>query len=426
MSAPAMPPVFTVSQVVAMMKDCLERRFPSVDIEAEISNWRLYPSGHCYFALKDAGAQIGAVLFARVPCDCRASLCDGRRVKARGRISVYPQRGECQFVVTRIKLAGEGELMAKYLALKAKLENEGLFASTRKKPLPRFPRRIAIVTSPAGAVIHDMCGVLTRRFPNLEIRLYPALVQGADAPRSLVAGVEYFSRLAVSEGDWKPDLLIVARGGGSFEDLFCFNDEALVRTLAACPIPTISAVGHETDYTLCDFAADVRAGTPSIAAEIAVPVLDEIKRSLTASAAALAERLRSRGDALSQHLDRLSDALAASMRSRMERTSEHLAAASRSLSASLRTGVESASMRVSHLTGRLPRAVSIACERAEARLERDRSRLSLLSPYAVLERGYSLTTDASGGVVRDAGALRPGDMITTRLMQGTVRSCVAG
>ncbi len=416
-----MPTVYSVSQVVAMMKTCLEARFPSIDIEAEISNWRRYPSGHCYFALKDAGAQLGAVLFARVPCDCRDALCDGRRVKVRGRLSVYPQRGECQFVVLRIRLAGEGELMAKYLALKAKLEAEGLFARGRKRPLPKFPRRIAIVTSPAGAVIHDMCGVMSRRFPNLEIRLFPAQVQGADAPRSLVAGVTYFSEPG---RDWKPDLLIVARGGGSFEDLFCFNDESLVRAIARCPVPVISAVGHETDFTLCDFVADVRAGTPSIAAEIAVPLLGDVRRRLADASAAMSERLRNRVDAAAQHLDRLSGSLAAAMRSRLERSRLLVEANGRSLAAALRTAAETASMRLGHLAERLPRSLALACERAASRLERDRARLELLSPYAVLKRGYSLTTDASGNVVRDAAALAPGDRISTRLANGAVESRV--
>lgn len=404
-----------------MMKACLETKFPSIDIEAEISNWRRYPSGHCYFALKDAGAQLSAVLFARVPCDCRDALADGRRVKVRGRISVYPQRGECQFIVMRIKLAGEGELMAKYLALKAKLEAEGLFAAQRKKPLPKFPRRIAIVTSPAGAVIHDMCGVLTRRFPNLEIRLFPAQVQGADAPKSIIAGVAYFSDLT---REWRPDLLIVARGGGSFEDLFCFNDEGLIRAIAACPIPVISAIGHETDFTLCDFVADVRAGTPSIAAEIAVPVLDELRRRLATAGETMAERLRSRADNAAQHLDRLGDALVAAMRSRLERAQMRLDALSRALAAALRNAADKANVRVAHLSERLPRSLELALERATSRLDRDRSRLELLSPYAVLKRGYSLTTDSAGNVVKDASTLSPDTVITTRLMKGFVDSRV--
>ena len=276
--AKAMPPVLTVSQLVSEIKSSLEHSFRTVDLEAEISNWRPYPSGHCYFSLKDSGAQISAVLFASVPCDCRDRLCDGRRVKVRAQVTLYPQRGDLQLKILRIKVAGEGELMAQYLALKAKLEAEGLFDRSRKRPLPPMPRRIGLVTSPAGAVVHDMCRVLTRRFRNLEIRLFPAQVQGVDAPRSLIAGLAYFNSLFddPDEAAWRPDLVIVARGGGSFEDLFCFNDEGLVRAIAASRAPVISAVGHETDYTLCDFAADKRAGTPSIAAETAVPELASV------------------------------------------------------------------------------------------------------------------------------------------------------
>lgn len=411
-----MPPVYTVSQVVAMMKSRLEHDFAAIDIEAEISNWRVYPSGHAYFALKDAGAQLNAVLFARVPCNCRDRLGDGRRVKVRGQVTIYPQRGECQLKVLRIKIAGEGELMARYLALKAKLEEEGLFDKARKKPLPSYPRRIALVTSPAGAVVHDMCRVLTRRFRNLEITLYPAKVQGADAPPELIAGIAYFSRLA------RHDVIIVARGGGSFEDLFCFNDEGLVRAIAACPIPVVSAVGHETDFTLCDFVADVRAGTPSIAAELVVPVLADVLRQLDEDMASLTVALRARGENAAQHLDRLSEALAAALRARLARATLGLDAHARSLASSLRGALARANLRLENVLDRLPRAVALAQERAAERLDKARGHLELLSPYAVLERGYSLTTDSAGDVVRDAAAVAEGETVTTRLMRGTIES----
>ncbi|MBO6166927.1 MAG: exodeoxyribonuclease VII large subunit [Kiritimatiellae bacterium] len=416
-----MPPVYSVSQVVAMMKDCLEHRFPSVDIEAEISNWRVYPSGHSYFALKDEGSQLNAVLFARVPCDCRAKLGDGRRVKVRGRISVYPQRGECQFVVTRIKVAGEGELMAKYLALKEKLAAEGLFDSARKRPLPRLPRRIGLVTSQAGAVVHDMCRVLTRRFPNLQIRIFPAQVQGADAPPSLVAGVAYFARNA----DWRADLVIIARGGGSFEDLFCFNDETLVRTIAACPVPVISAVGHETDFTLCDFAADVRAGTPSIAAELAVPLLSDMKKHLGEASEALSRTLRHRGDIEGERLERASKRLVNALRNAGDNAAQHMDRLSERLSLALKNGGSAAAQQMARFAERLDSAVKLAYERQVSALEKAAARLKLLSPYAVLERGYSLTTDSSGAVVTDASQLASGDAITTRFSRGSVQSTVS-
>ena len=414
-----MPPVLTVSQIVAMIKGSLERTFASVDIEGEISNWSLYPSsGHAYFVLKDAGAQIRAVLFARVPCECRDRLGDGRRVKVRGTVTMYPQRGECQIFIKRLKIAGEGELMAKYLELKAKLEAEGLFAPQRKKPLPAYPRRIGLVTSPTGAVVHDMCRVLTRRFPNIHILVYPSSVQGADASRTLIAGVEYFAR-----NPWA-DLVIVARGGGSFEDLFCFNDEALVRAIAACPVPVISAVGHETDYTLCDFVADRRAGTPSIAAEIAVPVLDEVVKRIAQASAKMAYALRSRGDVATQHIDRLSQTLSGALSARLKQDALRLSHLSQRLTASLAGATQRFDLRLGAVCAALPKAAARMLERAGNRLERAASRLALLSPYSVLERGYSLTTDSAGRVVKDASTLSPGDLITTRLAAGCVKSRV--
>ena len=416
-AAKAMPAVYTVSQVVAMVKGCLERTFAFIDIEAEISNWRQYPSGHAYFALKDAGAQLNAVLFAGVPCDCRASLGDGRRVKVRGQVTMYPQRGECQFKVLRIRLAGEGELMAQFLALRAKLASEGLFAQTRKRRLPRIPRRIGLVTSPAGAVVHDMCRVLLRRFPNISITIFPALVQGADAPASIVAALGRAASAAL-------DLVIVARGGGSFEDLFCFNDEQVVRTVAAFPVPVISAVGHETDYTLCDFAADLRAGTPSIAAEIAVPVMADIMERLDAMSRRLVVLLQGAGEMAGQHLDRLSSSIAGALRSRLASTGAELAAAERTLASALRAGLAAASARLDAIAAALPRAAAIASERASQRLTAADAKLSLLSPYAVLDRGYSLTTDAAGNIVRDASTLSKGDTISTRFAVGSVTSTV--
>ena len=280
---------FTVSSLTDRIKRSLEPQFAKIYVEAEISGWRRHSSGHCYFTLKDSGAQISAVMFASAyeRCRAKASLADGAKVLVYANVSVYPPQGKYQLVVLAAKPVGDGDLMQRYLELKAKLEAEGLFDKSRKRPLPFMPRRIAIVTSESGAVIHDMCNVVSRRFPNVAIRLYPAQVQGAEAPAAIIAGIEYFNTASVLAG-WVPDLLIVARGGGSFEDLFCFNDEALVRAVAASKIPVISAVGHETDFTLCDFAADVRAGTPSIAAEIAVPLLSEISSRLESASRQMA------------------------------------------------------------------------------------------------------------------------------------------
>ena len=396
------PTPFTVSSLTDRIKRSLESQFTKIYVEAEISGWRRYPSGHCYFTLKDSGAQISAVMFASAyeRCRAKAMLSDGAKVIVYANVTVYPPRGNYQLVVLAAKPVGEGDLMQRYLELKAKLESEGLFLKSRKRTLPFMPRRIGIVTSEAGAVIHDMCNVISRRFPNVEIRLYPALVQGADAPASIIAGIEYFNRSAGL--GWTPDILIVARGGGSFEDLFCFNDEALVRAVAASKVPTISAVGHETDFTLCDFAADVRAGTPSIAAEISVPLLSEIVLRLDNASRHMTSALRGRGEWFAQRIDHLSDSLEAALVSSLNR----------------------AEMRLSVMRGRLMPSLNLALVKAESRLTRAQESLRLLSPYGVLDRGYSLTVDASGAVVRDASSLKKGDRIRTRFAAGEASSVV--
>ena len=374
------PKPFTVSALTVQLKSAIEPRFTRIYVEAEISGWRLYPSGHAYFTLKDSGAQIQAVMFASALGRCRAAagLKDGAKVVVYGNVSIYAPRGNYQLVVLAAKLVGEGDLMQRYLELKAKLEKEGLFDASRKRPLPFLPRRIGLVTSEAGAVVHDMCTVLSRRFPDVEIRLFPCQVQGSAAAASVVRGLDYFNDPSL---DWKADLLIVARGGGSFEDLFCFNDETLVRAVAASEIPVVSAVGHETDFTLCDFAADVRAGTPSMAAELAVPVVAELRQRISVCDRQLVASLRSRGEFFAQRTDHFSDALVG--------------------------------------------ALTLCRERLERRLEHAATKMRLLSPYGVLERGYSLTRTEDGTVVRDAASLKSGVTIVSRFARGSVTSVVS-
>ena len=395
---------YSVSSLTAELKGVLEAKYTRIYVEAEISGWRLYPSGHAYFTLKDSGAQISSVMFASslARCKVKDSLKDGAKVLVYGNVSVYAPRGNYQLVVLAAKLVGEGDLMQRYLELKDKLGKEGLFDAARKRKLPFLPRRIAIVTSEAGAVIHDMCTVLTRRFPALEIRRYPCLVQGEGAPATIRAGIRYFNGLA-SEQVWMADLLIVARGGGSFEDLFCFNDEALVREVAASKIPTISAVGHETDFTLCDFAADVRAGTPSIAAEIAVPVLADLKSQISDLKSAMVSAVRGKGEFFAQRVDQMADAL----------------------SSALTLAQSNASRRLERILPRLAPALRLHLQKAESRIEKASAKLTAYSPYGVLERGYSLTTSADGSVVKDAAQVKAGDVLTTRLARGTVVSTVS-
>ena len=384
---------YSVSELTGEIKSLLEGRFTRIYVEAEISGWRLYPSGHAYFTLKDEGAQISCVMFASALARCKArdGLKDGAKVLVYANCTAYAPRGNYQLVVLAAKLAGVGDLMQKYLELKAKLEKEGLFDSAKKRPLPFLPRRIGIVTSEAGAVIHDMCTVITRRFPAVEIRLFPALVQGDAAPATLIEGLKYFDRET-------PDLVIIARGGGSFEDLFCFNDEALVRAVAASKAPIISAVGHETDFTLCDFAADKRAGTPSIAAEIAVPVLGELKSQISNFKERMTNALQSRGQFFAQKLDHLSASLAAAL----------ALASSR------------ASQRIDRAAARLEPAMRFAFAKLEARFEKASEKLALLSPYGVLDRGYALVTDSAGAVVKDAAQVKAGDGIAVKLARGGI------
>lgn len=390
---------YSVSLLTNGIKNAIEARYTSILVEGEISGWKIYPSGHAYFTLKDEGAQISAVMFAsalaRSPA--AAKFRDGDKIIVRANATVYPPRGNYQLVVTRAKLAGEGNLMQRFLELKNKLKAEGLF-DRQKKPLPFMPRRIGIVTSEAGAVIHDMKDVMTRRFPNVVIRLFPALVQGDEAPSSIIRGIEYF------QSNFNPDIIIVARGGGSFEDLFCFNDEALVRAVASSAVPIISAVGHETDHTLCDYAADVRAGTPSIAAEIAVPVKADIVQRIEKCRDAMTVALQRKGEFFAQRLDHLSETMAQPLKLFCER----------------------ATARFNQVAMAMVPAMNLQLERSSARLNQSMAQLDLLSPFGVLKRGYSITTASDGSVVRNAADLVSGDEIKTRVMNGEIVSVVKG
>ncbi len=395
------PTPLTVTQLSRRIKAKLENDFSCVDVEGEISGWRPHSSGHMYFTLKDENSQISAIIFSFTLAslisnepNLKSALKDGAKVKVRGSISLYSQRGTYSLIVKRIKLAGMGDLMAKFLELKSKLEAEGLFDASRKRPLPFLPKHIGIVTSEAGAVIHDMCHVFERRFPSVQIRLYPAQVQGADAPVSLIAGIKYFN-----SNPWA-DLIIVARGGGSFEDLFCFNDEALVREVASSIVPIISAVGHETDYTLCDFASDRRAGTPSIAAEIAVPDRAELISRLNDFSRRLSSSLRSKGDNIIQQLDYASDSLSKALNLVLERSNTKLNDLSRRLDLIFKSQRDSLASRFNNCQELLLRTLILAEQRAKTRLEAVTRELNLLSPYSVLERGYSLVTLPDGRVVK--------------------------
>ena len=405
-------------------------RIAGVWIEGEVSGLKTYSSGHRYFTLKDKDAQISCVLlaFRRDKCDdgFRAALAqgdeaaNGLKVQVSGELDFNMSRGQYSFNVLRLRLAGLGDRMAQYNALKAKLEAEGLNKLDHpelRRPIPFLPHRIGIVTSPSGAVIHDMCTVLTRRFPNLEIRLFPVKVQGDGAAAEIAGGIGYFQT-----SEWRPDVLIVGRGGGSVEDLWAFNEEPVVYAVARSAIPVISAVGHESDTTLCDHVADMRAGTPSIAAERAVPVKSELVAQVDDLAVRLARAPRQFAESQVQQLDYLSLCLEKALGNAAARAEQRVRDAAVRLAPALKDVAARLEVRVERAALRLEVPLPAALQRAEGALREQSARLKLLNPYAVLERGYSITTDEAGKVVRHAADVRSGDRLTTRLSDGEVAS----
>ena len=414
-----MDKVFSVGQLTRSIRNNLlsnNAKLEGVWIDGEISGWKPYPSGHVYFTLKDAEAQINAILFAFHQSGCEeavrqameqgAAAVNGLRVQVSGELALNMSQGRYSFTVCRMRLAGMGEKMAQFNALKARLEKEGLNKLDHpelRRPLPFLPHRIGIVTSPAGAVIHDMCDVLTRRFPNLEIRLCPAKVQGDGAVASVVAGLAYFNALALAPtADWRPDVLIVGRGGGSTEDLWTFNEEAVVMAVAHAAVPVISAVGHESDVTLCDYVADLRAGTPSIAAERAVPVKAELAARVADAAARLSRAPMRRVETWAQQLDSLSCRMAPALKEIVARMETRFQRSALRLEPPLRS----------------------AWQAAAHGLEQASARLVLLDPLGVLRRGYSITMDATGRVVQSVAAVAAEQTLTTRFADGAVRSRV--
>ncbi|MBI2524668.1 MAG: exodeoxyribonuclease VII large subunit [Candidatus Rokubacteria bacterium] len=430
--------VFTVSELTARIKTQLEEDFPALWVQGEISNLRLPASGHAYFTLKDEDAQLRAVLFKGRGRRVRFDLEDGLQVLAFGGLDVYAARGEYQLVVELMEPQGLGALQLAFEQLKRRLETEGLFDPARKRPLPAFPRTIGIVTSPSGAAIRDILTIIGRRFPDVHILVTPVRVQGEEAPAEIV---EALRALAEVPG---LDVVIVGRGGGSIEDLWAFNDERVARAIAACPVPVISAVGHETDVTIADFVADLRAPTPSGAAELVVreklavirSVADAYARLKAAMAGQLARR-RERVEGLARRRV-LSDPARAlrDLHRRVDDLGLRLRAAGRASHRRVAHRVELARnalsslhplARISHgvavltqLRGRLASSVSHRVTASRHRLAAAAGRLESLSPLAVLGRGYSLTRLASGAVVRRAAQVAPGDAVEILLARGVL------
>jgi len=428
--------IFTVTELSLEIKGLLEKRFPDVWVAGEVSNFRGAGSGHLYFTLKDESAQIRAVCFRNQARYLKFKPQDGISVIARGHLGVYEARGEYQLYVDYLEPAGVGALQLAFEQLKQKLAAEGLFDSARKKPLPALPLTVGVVTSPTGAVIRDILRVLKRRFRNMNVLLYPVKVQGDGAAEEIAAGIQYFSKHRLA------NVLIVARGGGSLEDLWAFNEEAVARAIAASKIPVISAVGHETDFTIADFVADLRAPTPSAAAELVVhrkqDFVDELRdraRRMTQSARLAISQSRERLAALRMHyvframLDRVGerarlvdDAVADLTRLVREKIGNCREALLHSSAGVMRYDfrrairLERAELdeRAAKLQAMFARLVA---ERRH-RLAQTRSLLVERNPRTILDRGYSITRDAQGRIVRDAAQVAVGDDLSIRLARG--------
>jgi len=436
--------VWTVGEITRTVRTVLEAALGEVWVEGEICNFRRQASGHCYFALKDERALLSCVLFrSYVPVNL--PLADGMLVQARGRISVYEARGQYQLNVTLVQAAGAGALQARFEALKRKLEAEGLFDPARKRAIPREPGGIGLVTSPTGAAIQDFLNIARRPAPWVRIVLNPVRVQGAGAAEEIAAAIREFNG-PIFEG--QIDLLVVCRGGGSMEDLWAFNEEVVARAIAVSRIPVISAVGHEIDFTIADFVADLRAPTPSAAAELALPDRAAMLRHL---AQARSRVLRAMENVLTGHRRNL-EALARStafrypqrlLRERAQRLDAAAAIIGRSGPEGLRARREklvSLLGRLRHhrpdqvlalrrlalvgFRGRLETAAKAGFARKAGRLEQAAGALRILSPDATLARGYTITSDAAGGIIRGAGGVRSGDEIRTRFADGKIGSRV--
>jgi exodeoxyribonuclease VII large subunit len=434
--------VWTVRDLVAAVRSHIEREYSDAWVEGEISNFRAPDSGHLYFTLKDGNAQIRVVMFRSAAKLLRFRPADGMQVVVRGRVTVYEDRGELQISAEYIEPKGAGSLQVAFEQLKAKLEAEGLFGAERKKAIPTLPARIGVVTSPQAAALRDILNILQRRHHTVNVLIYPAQVQGDAAAGEVTAGVRYFS----SQG--QVDVIIVARGGGSAEDLAAFNHEGLARTVAASEIPVISAVGHETDFTILDFVADLRAPTPSSAAELVIRSRQEVEDSAAALYERLTRAIRYRllmgrqalielaqhgafarmMDGINQRQQRLDD-----LTHRMERAErgllEKLLRQWETISAAvrhydLRLVVSGMRRELESGTAALGSAMRNLLLQYKVRAERLGTQLESLSPTAILERGYALVFDASGNLVKDAGAVEVGEEISARVARGEIRAVV--
>jgi exodeoxyribonuclease VII large subunit len=394
--------IFTVAELTRSIRGTLETKFGAVWVQGEVSNYKLHPSGHQYFTLKDQRAQIACVIFRNTMPPFRQPLVDGAQVQLYGNVSVFEARGQYQLSVQILQPRGLGVLQAKFEALKRKLETEGLFAAERKCALPKFPRRIGIVTSPSGAAIRDILNVLKRRAPWLQILINPVRVQGSGAAAEIAVAIR---ELATANENWAMvDLIVVTRGGGSIEDLWEFNEEIVARTIADVAIPIVSAIGHEIDFTIADFVADLRAPTPSAAAELIVPDIVDLRRRIEEQSACLHKCLRNFVEHQKTRLRFLSQ---------------------QTLVRNLVARMREAQQRFDLTRELLARLTNQKIDNARERFQRADAILRVLGPDATLRRGYSITTDERGKLIRSVATVRPKMKIRTRVSDGEFGSDVS-
>jgi exodeoxyribonuclease VII large subunit len=389
------PAVLTVGELTTQIKDLLAAApgLQDVWVQGEISNFSQPKSGHLYFTLKDASASLKCVMWRAQAARLTYLPRDGDQVEVHGGVGVYEPQGAYQLYADDLRPAGEGLLFQEFLRLKAQLEAEGLFALDHKRPLPYAPRVIGIVTSPTGAAVQDILNVLRRRFPLTQVVLYPAAVQGESAPREIVAGIQNLNQHV------QPDVLIVGRGGGSIEDLWAFNDEDVARAIYNSAVPVISAVGHETDFTIADFVADLRAPTPTAAAELAVPDRTELRLALDERRAILGAWLMEAVNGCRWDLNRI--------QGRLERVSPQ---------GQLRVDRQ----RLDEWSSRAERALTTHLRLQRARLDGRVQRLAALNPQAILERGFAVVSNAAGVVIKSTGQVKTGDGLTIRVADGSL------
>lgn len=390
--------VWSVSELNHVVKQLLEQTLQPIWLHGEVSDLTIHRSGHVYFSLKDPDAQLSAVFFRGAQIARRMKISNGMELEVLGRVTVYERRGRYQLIVNRLRTKGAGRLQQKFEELKRKLRQEGLFDEERKLPVPMLPKRVGVVTSPEGAAIRDFLKIIDRRFADIHIRIVPAAVQGESAAGEIAAAIDYLNRKHAC------DVIVITRGGGGLEDLWAFNEEAVARAVSASQIPVVSAVGHERDFTICDFAADMRVATPSAAAEMVVAAKAELNQQILTAGRRLSTGLQLKLSRTRTRYERAS-------RSYVFREPANL--------------VRNYQQTLDELLLRLPSATAKLFERAHYRIEGAAGKLFAMDPGRVLERGYAIVRDSlSNDILRQAGSVSPGDSITVILGEGSLEATV--